>query len=74
MRLQLILPRVKPGEIEVPVVCPYDGCEGRHFRHHQEVDKSLKDTQYGCVTAHRYECLRKTQKPSKSGCSRLQRQ
>jgi len=59
MRLQLILPRVEPGEIEVPAVCPYDGCEGRHFRHHQEVDKPLKDTQYGCVTAHRYECLRR---------------
>ena len=58
MRLQLILPRVEPGKIEIPAVCPYDGCEGRHFRHHQEVDKPLKDTQYGCVTAHRYECLR----------------
>jgi transposase-like protein len=58
MRLQLILPRVKPGEIEIPAVCPYEGCEGRHFRHHQEVDKPLKDTRYDSVTAHRYECLR----------------
>jgi len=58
MRLQLILPRVRPSGIEIPAVCPYDGCEGRHFRHHQEVDKRLKDTQYDCVTAHRYECLR----------------
>jgi len=58
MRLQLILPRVEPGEIEIPAVCPYKGCEGRHFRHHQEVDKPLKDTRYDSVTAHRYECLR----------------
>ena len=58
MRLQLILPRVKPGEIEIPAVCPYKGCEGRHFRHHQEVDKPLKDTRYDSVTAHRHECLR----------------
>jgi transposase-like protein len=58
MRLELILPRVEPGEIEMPAVCPYEGCEGKHFRHHQEVDKPLKDTRYDSVTAHRYECLR----------------
>jgi hypothetical protein len=58
MRLQLILPRVEPGKIEIPAVCPYEGCEGRHFRHHQEVDKPLMDTRYDSVTVHRYECLR----------------
>jgi transposase-like protein len=58
MRLQLILPRVEPGEIKMPAVCPHGGCEGRHFRHHQEVEKPLKDTNYDLVTAHRYECLR----------------
>ncbi|MEJ2738092.1 MAG: hypothetical protein P8189_31805, partial [Anaerolineae bacterium] len=35
-----------------------DGCEGKYFRHHQEVDKPVKDTMYDFVTAHRYECLR----------------
>ena len=39
-------------------VCPYETCQGRHFRHHQEVDKPLKDTEYDAVFAHRYECLR----------------
>ena len=58
MRLQLILPRVEPGEIQMPAICPYDDCEGRHLRHHQAVKKPLKDTQYDSVTAHRYECLR----------------
>lgn len=58
MRLQLILPRVQPGEFEIPAICPYEGCEGRHFRHHQEVDKPLRDTRYDFVTVHRYECLR----------------
>lgn len=58
MRLQLILPRVEPGEVQMPTICPYDDCEGRHFRHHQAVKKPLKDTQYDSVTAHRYECLR----------------
>jgi transposase-like protein len=58
MRLQLILPRVEVSEMYLPSVCPYETCQGRHFRHHQEVDKPLKDTEYDAVFAHRYECLR----------------
>jgi transposase-like protein len=58
MRLQLILPQVKPMEFKKPLVCPHRDCQGRHFEHHQEVDKPLKDTGYGVVTAHRYRCLR----------------
>ncbi len=58
MRLQLILPRVNPAEFKEPVVCPHKGCQGRYFEHHQEVDKPLKDTTYGVVSAHRYRCLR----------------
>jgi transposase-like protein len=58
MRLELILPEVKPTEFQKPLTCPYGDCEGRHFEHHQEVDKPLKDTAYGTVSAHRYRCLR----------------
>ena len=58
MRLQLILPRVEPSTMKLPLVCPYEGCHGRHFRHHQEVEKRLKDTEYDAVFAQRYECLR----------------
>jgi transposase-like protein len=58
MRLQLILPQVEPTEFKMPVVCPHQGCRGRHFEHHQEVGKPLKDTVYGDVSAHRYRCLR----------------
>jgi len=58
MRLELILPRVEPTEFKMPLVCPHKGCQGRHFEHHQEVDKPLKDTMYGLVSAHRYRCLR----------------
>jgi transposase-like protein len=58
MRLQLILPRVEPTEMNLPAVCPYEGCQGRHFRHHQQVDKAVKDTRYASVSAERYECLR----------------
>ncbi len=58
MRLQLILPRVEPSEMNMPSVCPYGHCQGRHFRHHQEVEKAVKDTEYDSVSAQRYECLR----------------
>ena len=58
MRLKLILPRVEPMELEKPSVCPHKGCQGKHFEHHQEVDKPLKDTKYRAVFAHRYRCLR----------------
>lgn len=58
MRLQLILPVVKPGEMAVPQRCRYRGCSGTHFRHHQAVEKQLRDTGYRHVTVHRYQCLR----------------
>ena len=58
MRLQLILPRVEPSETDMPSVCPYESCQGRHFRHHQEVDKAVKDTLFDLVSAQRYQCLR----------------
>lgn len=58
MRLQLILPRVDPTVFDMPAVCPVKGCQGKHFEHHQEVVKPVKDTKHEAVTAHRYRCLR----------------
>jgi len=58
MRLQLILPQVLPMEIHPPTVCPYPGCDGRHFQLHQAVEKPLRDTRYPEVEARRYACLR----------------
>jgi transposase-like protein len=58
MRLQLILPTVEPTEFVMPLECPYKDCHGKHFRHHQEVEKPVKDTKYEAVFAQRYECLR----------------
>ena len=58
MRLELILPRGNAMEFEKLLVCPHQDCQGRHFEHHQEVDKPLKDTKYRAVSAHRYRCLR----------------
>jgi hypothetical protein len=58
MRLRLILPRVEPTGMSLPASCPYEGCQGIHFRHHQEVAKPPWDTVYPQVVVHRYECLR----------------
>ena len=58
MRPELILPRVEPSEMSLPPICPYESCWRRHFRHHQEVDKPVKDMEYEAVSAQRYECLR----------------
>ena len=58
MRLKLILPQVVPAGIEPPLLCPYEGCGGQHFRFHQVVEKPLRDTRYPKVSAYRYECLR----------------
>jgi hypothetical protein len=58
MRLRLMLTRVELSAMNLPSVCPYESCQGRHFRHHQEVEKPLKDTEYASVSAQRNECLR----------------
>jgi hypothetical protein len=58
MRLQLILPHVEPREMDLPLVCPYERGQARHFRHYQEVEKRLKDREYDAVFAQRYQCLR----------------
>jgi hypothetical protein len=58
MRLRLILPRVEPDNFKEPTVCPYEGCGGRHFEHHHEVSKGIRDTKYAEVVAHRVKCFR----------------
>jgi hypothetical protein len=58
MRLQLIRPQVEPTQFKKPMVCLCQDCQGKHFEHHQEVDKPLKDTKYRAVSAQRYRYLR----------------
>jgi hypothetical protein len=57
MRLKLRLCRVEPTEFKMPLACLHQGCQGRHFRHHQEADKPVKDTRYEPVASQRYECF-----------------
>ena len=74
MRLQMILPQVKPAELKAPEVCPCPGCQGRHFQFLQTVKKPVRDTVYEAVVAQRYRCLRcgKTFRVYPAGVSRSQ--
>jgi transposase-like protein len=59
MRLRMRLPEVKPSEYRVPEECPYEGCDGQHFKAHQQhCKKVVGDPDYTAVNAKRYECLR----------------
>lgn len=58
MRLRIVLPKVNPEAISVPTRCIAADCGGRRFYLRQEVSKSLRDTVYHEVQAHRYQCLR----------------
>jgi len=58
MRLNLILPVVDPQKFIKPEKCPFKNCKGKHFKKRQDVDKTIRDSQYGKVRALRYECLK----------------
>ena len=54
MRLKVRIPRVDPEVIRVPDQCPYQDCDGQHFKSHQyDCDKPLRDTKYSQVKARR---------------------
>ncbi len=59
MRLRVRIPPVKPTEMKVPKECPYDDCQGRYFKSHQQhCDKAVRDTKYERVEVYRRKCLR----------------
>jgi transposase-like protein len=57
MRLQVLLPKVDPKEINEPAACVYAGCRSKHVQMHQPVEKALRDTMHHQVQVHRYRCL-----------------
>jgi transposase-like protein len=59
MRLRVQIPPVEPTVMNPPSACPYDGCEGKHFKTHQaHCSKSVRDTKYEQVQVYRRKCLR----------------
>ena len=60
MRISVRLPQVKPDEYRMPESCPYEGCEGRHYKPHTQKgeDKPTRDLKVERVKAQRWRCLR----------------
>jgi transposase-like protein len=56
MRLKLLLPEVKPGQLVFPKACPTPGCKGRRFYPRQAVEKKLVDAEHKHVQAWRHQC------------------
>ena len=56
MRLNLLLPDVKPHELQLPKHCKREGCQGKRFYPRQEVEKKIVDGKYQKVKAWRYAC------------------
>lgn len=58
MRLHLLLAKVEPKAMSVPLKCGYADCTSKQVRLHQPVKKAVRDTVYQQVEAHRYRCLK----------------
>lgn len=61
--------------MEAPEECPYEGCQGKHFKRHQEnCDKPLRDTKYERVAVYRRKCLscKRTHRVYPQGVSKAQ--
>src|ERR1700694_2849494 len=58
MRLHLLLPKVDPKVMPVPLKCGYADCTSHQVRLHQPVSKALRDTAHHQVQVHRYRCLK----------------
>jgi hypothetical protein len=53
MRLQVLLPKVDPQEISIPVACVYADCASKDVQLHHSVQKALRDTMHTHLQAHR---------------------
>jgi transposase-like protein len=56
MRLQIIFRGIDSSRLAMPTRCPNPTCNGREFRLHQEVRKSLRDRDIDTVPTYRYQC------------------
>ncbi len=56
MRLNLLLPDVRPDKLQMPKQCKREGCKGKRFYPRQGVEKKIVDGKYQKVQAWRYSC------------------
>jgi hypothetical protein len=53
MRLQLLLPKVDPKELSIPLACVDADCASKDVQLHHSVQKALRDTMHTHLQAHR---------------------
>jgi transposase-like protein len=59
MRARARIPMVEPTVERTPTECPYQDCQGRYFKLHQDqCAKSVRDTRLDQVSAQRWKCLK----------------
>ena len=60
MRMRVRLPKVEPNVYNYPKECPYEGCDGHHFKPHglRGEQKAVRDPNYEQVQSFREKCLR----------------
>jgi hypothetical protein len=58
MRLNLLLPDVKPDQLQLSKQCAKEECKGKRFYPRQVVEKKIVDGKYQKVQAWRYGCAR----------------
>lgn len=75
MRLRVQIPPVEPTVMKPPQECPYDDCQGRHFKNHQQhCNKTVRDTKHEQVEVYRRKCLscKRTHRVYPQGVSKAQ--
>jgi len=60
MRIEVRLPKVEPSVYREPEECPYEGCEGKHFKAHglKGERKTIRDLKHEKVKSFRWRCLK----------------
>lgn len=58
MRIRMYPPHVEPDEFDLPLACPYDDYEGKHFKLHQRhCQRSVLDPNHERANVRRHRCL-----------------
>lgn len=60
MRIEVRLPKIEPEAYDEPEQCPYEKCDGKHFKPYgsKGEKKAIRDLRYERVQSYRWRCLK----------------
>lgn len=60
MRIEVRLPKVEPEAYDKPEQCPYEKCDGKHYKPYgsKGEKKAIRDLRYEGVQSYRWRCLK----------------